>query len=275
MKPELESDAWVDALRADLPDEHDQARVAARLAGLGVFSAGALSTASASAVTSAAATSSGLVARWGALSWAGKIGVSASLSSLAVGGALALNQAHVAGASHPAVTDPASSLRADGARVRDISRAGSSTGRREIEAARPSTPAIPRAVTASAPDTRTAVPLVITSDRASPVAAAAVVNSGSELSSLGSASTPIGVAQFGATPASASSALEPQAAVSPAAPSTTLHEETTLIDAALGALHSGNRALAARLIAEHQRRFPNGLLVEERERARAKLTALH
>jgi hypothetical protein len=28
-----------------------------------------------------------------------------------------------------------------------------------------------------------------------------------------------------------------------------------LIDAALGALHSGSRALAARLIAEHQRRF--------------------
>ena len=51
----------------------------------------------------------------------------------------------------------------------------------------------------------------------------------------------------------------------------TLAAETQLLDRAFAELAAGRRASAAALIAEHQRRFPNGLLSQERERARARL----
>jgi hypothetical protein len=53
---------------------------------------------------------------------------------------------------------------------------------------------------------------------------------------------------------------------------TTLREETALMDRAFRALRDGDRAGAADLVSEHERRFPNGLLKRERERARAALT---
>jgi hypothetical protein len=56
-----------------------------------------------------------------------------------------------------------------------------------------------------------------------------------------------------------------------AAARTTLREETALIDRALSALRTGDGAGAAGLLAEHRRRFPNGLLSRERERAQRKL----
>jgi len=52
---------------------------------------------------------------------------------------------------------------------------------------------------------------------------------------------------------------------------TTLAAETQLLDRAFAELAAGHQSNAAALIAEHQRRFPNGLLSQERERARARL----
>jgi len=51
----------------------------------------------------------------------------------------------------------------------------------------------------------------------------------------------------------------------------TLAAETKLLDRAFAELAAGNQAAAAALIAEHERQFPNGLLRQERERARARL----
>ena len=48
--------------------------------------------------------------------------------------------------------------------------------------------------------------------------------------------------------------------------------ETQLLDRAFAALAANDRASATALVAEHARRFPNGLLRQERERARARLT---
>ena len=56
--------------------------------------------------------------------------------------------------------------------------------------------------------------------------------------------------------------------------SSTLSEETRLLDAAFAALTAGNRAQAASLLQEHERRFPAGLLQKERERAKTRLNEL-
>jgi hypothetical protein len=55
----------------------------------------------------------------------------------------------------------------------------------------------------------------------------------------------------------------------PAAPGDegTLRAETALIERALAAIRAGDATRARALLAEHGERFPNGLLVRERERA--------
>lgn len=55
---------------------------------------------------------------------------------------------------------------------------------------------------------------------------------------------------------------------------TTLRAETLLIDRALSALRASDTTLAARLLAQHRARFPDGLLKRERERAERKLAEL-
>jgi hypothetical protein len=54
----------------------------------------------------------------------------------------------------------------------------------------------------------------------------------------------------------------------------TLAEETPLLDGAFAALSARDAARATALIAEHERRFPQGLLQKERERAKARLREL-
>jgi hypothetical protein len=57
----------------------------------------------------------------------------------------------------------------------------------------------------------------------------------------------------------------------PARNETTLAAETQLLDRAFAALAVGDRSTASALVAEHARLFPNGLLRQERERARKRL----
>jgi hypothetical protein len=66
----------------------------------------------------------------------------------------------------------------------------------------------------------------------------------------------------------------PEEAAAAAKASSTLKEETRLLDSAFAELAAGNAARAALLIAEHERRFPAGLLQKERERAKARLTEI-
>lgn len=54
----------------------------------------------------------------------------------------------------------------------------------------------------------------------------------------------------------------------------TLREETQLLDRAFAALGAGNQEAARRLVAEHESRYPQGLLVKERERAKIRLSEL-
>lgn len=73
------------------------------------------------------------------------------------------------------------------------------------------------------------------------------------------------------TAGSAASALEPAGAF-PAVPfHGTLREETELMERALAAIREGDRATAFSVLKDHARRFPNGLLARERERALGRL----
>lgn len=54
----------------------------------------------------------------------------------------------------------------------------------------------------------------------------------------------------------------------------TLAEETRILDAAFAELSAGRATTAAALIAEHQSRFPSGLLQKERARAQARLSEM-
>jgi hypothetical protein len=63
-------------------------------------------------------------------------------------------------------------------------------------------------------------------------------------------------------------------AASAAKAASTLAEETRLLDSAFAELSAGRAERAQELVAEHQRRFPNGLLQKERERARARLSEM-
>ena len=70
------------------------------------------------------------------------------------------------------------------------------------------------------------------------------------------------------TSASAHRAAGPVAAAPSSAPGASDGEEAALVGAIDAALRSGDSGGALRLAAEHQRRFPQGVLVEEREGAR-------
>jgi len=54
----------------------------------------------------------------------------------------------------------------------------------------------------------------------------------------------------------------------------TLAEETRLQDDAFAELAAGHRGRAAELIHEHEARFPAGLLRQERERAKTRLSEM-
>jgi hypothetical protein len=54
----------------------------------------------------------------------------------------------------------------------------------------------------------------------------------------------------------------------------TLAEETRILDGAFAELAAGNGARASELIAEHERRFPSGLLKQERQRAKQRLAEI-
>ena len=87
------------------------------------------------------------------------------------------------------------------------------------------------------------------------------------------ASTHVAATASSAHPSQADFAASEQQPRAPQVQST-LGEETRLLDAAFAALTAGDRARAASLLQQHERRFPSGLLQKERERAKTRLTEM-
>jgi hypothetical protein len=274
MKSEPEDiNELVEALRADLPTERDAARIRARLAGFGVAlgtgltaSEGLASLAGAKAVTGAG--TAGLWSQFGALSLGAKLGVVAAVSVSAVTGplivakmesksapALVVSAARTTPERTPSVTSkpaPASAV------VPEAAATGTALIAPPPDALPEKAPVLPRATT-----TANELPAVarvpvsrVEPTRARPLAEAAI---------------PAGANAAPVEPATAPALAEAPPALTAPATATTLGEETGLIDAAFSALRAGDRGTAESFVREHERRFPNGMLRRERERARAAL----
>jgi len=217
-----------EALRGDLPDERDAARIRARLAGLGLGVGVTLTSATAAALAGSKTTAP--AGAWGFLS-ALPLGAKVGIASIATASAVAApvfysqSDAPAAPPSAQVVATPAA---------------------RAPVAPSPHPASVPAAeATADSPVPEPEAEL----ETEAPASRAAT----RERASRGASPVP---ARDGAAPASDAA---------------TLGEETRLIDAALSALRRSDRAAAAEFIRQHERRFPDGLLRRERERARAAL----
>jgi len=239
------------ALRADLPSMSEQNRLRQRILAAGIAAGTALGSANVAAAQASFGASA--LSKLSALSWPAKLGLTAALAAPVTVIALPLTYAPVPGAAL------VSQVRSSAAAVRAHSVAKSTIAPaqlRPLEAA-------PLEPPASAP-------------AADPEPANVAVRPVALLPSA--ATTTIDSAQTRssgrAVPATAAVDSTPQTATSEAEParnSSTLAAETQLLDGAFAALAARDRNTAAALIAEHAQRFPNGLLRQERERARARL----
>jgi hypothetical protein len=235
MSPDPEDTALVSALRDDLPSLDTSARLRRRLLAAGLaIGNGVAATTTAAAAGAAPGAVAGAISKGLALSWGVKLGALAVVAIPSVG-LLVESRAEPQLAAPAAVVAVAPAARSSARE--SASAAGELVATSELPAA--SEPAV------SAPAARAGR---VVESQSSPVPAATSL-------------APSRVA-FDSPDATGSKAAS------------TLAEETRILDGAFAELSAGRAAPAAALIAEHQRRFPNGLLQKERERARARLNEM-
>jgi len=245
------------ALRADLPTLSQQKRLRQRILATGLAAGTALGSSNVAAAAQASFGASAL-SKLSALSWPAKLGLAAVIAAPVAGVALPLAYEPIQGAAlvsrvRSATVRPPSATKATLSRAQVLPLAAPGTeSEQESEPAAQAQAIVaarPNALAAGNPSLPVAPsPNPPAEDRASAAAPA--------------------VAAFdppaGAAPASESQRLRDES---------TLAAETQLLDRAFSALAAADRSTAAALITEHARRFPNGLLRQERERARARLAA--
>jgi hypothetical protein len=243
MSSDEDIEGLVEALRDDGPSDHDAVRIQARLAALGVIAGASLAkgTAAASMPAGKIAAGVGASTRWASLSLLPKMGVVAAVSATALAGSVgAVHLVHHPVVSHTAEARPAAPVAKAPARV--ALRAEPTS--RPADNAVPPMDVAPRSVAL----TRTARSVAVN-------AVAPIVADVPVATDVG------GTARYAEAPGDVT------------APPlvTSLAAETALIDAAFAALRAGDNTTAAGFVTEHARRFPNGLLSRERERARQRL----
>jgi len=247
------------ALRADLPSSSEQDRLRQRILAAGIAAGAALGSTNVAAAAQAGLGASAL-SKLGALSWPAKLGLAAALAAPIAGAALPLVYPPVRGAAIVSqVRSSAAAVRAQSATKAAPSRANS----QPLQAPQTSQ-------TERAPEPE---PEPVQANLAP--RAAAVTGSNLPTPVAPSPSLPISGNAGVVGPAVA--AFDSVTDDAPASESdrlrnaSTLAAETQLLDRAFAALAAGDRSTAAALVAEHARRFPNGLLRQERERARIRL----
>lgn len=238
-------DMLEEALRADLPSKDAEARVRRRLlaAGVAVGNAVAATTAAASGAgaTTVATAGAGAIAKLATLSWGLKVGLAAAVTIPSAG---LLWEHHQRGSAAPVAATTAATGGADA-----TTEPATAPPLPKIDLPASEPPATPEPAT-EASSTRAAA------RREEP-------------------SPPLATPPAPLAPSRREFAPPGEAARDREAPaSTTLSEETKLLDRAFAALSAGDRDAARRLVAEHESRYPQGLLVKERERAKNKLSEL-
>jgi len=231
---EPDADPFIDALRDDLPTERDQARIRARLLAAGVIAGTGLA---APGVAAGGAVASGLLPKLLALPMFAKVGLAATvigLSAVPVARYTARSEARPPAAPssvRDAVTAAPAVVAA--APVADVTAAPAS-----VEPPAPE-PELPRERARSLPE--------FSRERSDANAASQAIPAVAR-PSVGSFEAPSAPLDEG-----------------------TLRAETALIEGALAALRAGDTTRARELLAEHATRFPNGLLLRERQRALARM----
>lgn len=304
MNPETESEALLEELRADLPSPERTERVRTRLLAAGV-AVGTLASGTASAagaagtlgMAGATGTGPALWAAWGGLSATTKVAVSMAIGVAVGAGPLWVWQesqpspnAGMAEAGNPEIA-PAHPVETQPRRP-----ATDLAARQPLESVpvqEPPASALDSAHPAATvlnvdPHAQeTALERVVSSseakipERRSPAFVDRKSTTVEALQAPGSPEPepPLGVFEPSVHPEGSGSAAaiapaltepEPSAARSEPRPNW-LAEEIRLIDRAFTALRVGDFARAERSLAEHQRRFPTGHLVQERDRAHEKL----
>jgi hypothetical protein len=260
LDPDIEP--LIDALRSDLPEPREAARLRARLTAAGVIAGGVV------AAPSTAAGASGLSAL------GGQAGVISKAAAVLGGSKVLLAAVVLTGSAVPMTVYLASS---------STEKAESRVVARDLEAFERQV-ALPGA-TGSAPRTvATAERPVATPSKREPARPEATgVARGEPPIALPPAPLPAKPRAPGpralAEPANErrseaeapASAVATFAALERAPAESTLREETELMDRALSALRSGSHEAARRLLGEHAARFPKGALAPERERALERL----
>jgi len=250
------------ALRADLPTMAQQNRLRQRVLAAGVAAGTVVGTTNVAAATQVSFGASAL-SKLSALSWPAKLGLSAALAAPIAGATLPLAYAPVSGAAI------VSQVRSSVATVH--ARAAS----KALARANLLLPAAPQA----GPSERQSEPQPAALNVAARAAVVPVSGSASSSAAAGTlaAGQPSVAAQSPAAGQPSVAAFDSVAheaaprASEPLRNESTLAAETQLLDRAFAALAAGDRTAAAALVAEHARLFPNGLLRQERERARARL----
>jgi len=236
------------ALRADLPSMAEQNRLRQRILAAGIAAGTALGTTNVAAAAQASFGASAL-SKLSALSWPAKL----ALAVVVVAPVAAV----------PLVDEPVPAA----ALVSQVrSSAESVRARADSKARFGRAAALPLDATEPA-----RAPELLPEPAPANVAARAPV-----VQPQAAVSPPANVNAGAAQPAAVSDLLAPDAAESSRAQlrnESTLAAETQLLDRAFSALAAGDRKTAQALVAEHAKRFPNGLLRQERERARARLAS--
>jgi hypothetical protein len=228
-------DEFIDALRSDLPSEEHERRSRARLVAAGIVAGTGVALPGAAGAASAG-TKAGLLSKLAGWSWGAKLGLAGAV--IAVAALPIANQlAKSEGGGSPT-------------RVGATQTMARSNGERRRAPAPPVVSAAPRASTPAPTPAR-----ALERKRSGPqVARPAAVPSGDASS--------VGGPNVGSLP-------EIEAPATVRGPREgTLREEAEVIARALAALRSGDRSTALYWLAEHARRFPDGRLRQERERAR-------
>lgn len=248
------------ALRADLPSMSEQNRMRQRLLAAGIAAGTALGSTNVAAATQASFGASAF-SKLSALSWPAKLGLAAALAAPAA--AVPVIYQPLQGA------DLVSQVQSSAATVHARSVAKTLSPARLQPSEAPGI-AEPTQLAPAAPEP--ALP-----SEASSTARASAPSPGTLPSLAAPAPSPTTIGSAAATEP-ASSALEAPSSAPvndalPARTASTLAVETQLLDRAFAALAAGDRSTASALVNEHARLFPNGLLRQERERARARIAA--
>lgn len=269
--PESDESIFEQALRADLPSAEQEARLRRRLLTAGIVAGSGLAASSAAAGTSVGLVGQ-LAAKVAALSWPATLvlttAVATPIVALPVWLAPKLERrtnAPEPGAASRATAGAARLAAARSNGAAEPARAATSDGALAVEE---QGPAVEEQGPAAEEQGLAAEPKALAATSSPSTRLSGKASSGEPSDSL-AASAPTSTARSAAV----WPAAEPDATNAPASPpnASTLRAETELLDRVFAELRAGHQARAAALITEHEQRFPNGLLRQERERARARL----